>query len=301
MSRRDGRLTRNWLAFLLALALAAFVGGAGAQRVTVRPGLSGHAVVLVQPMVRAQLAAAWDSAVIGSPERIYCLAYTTDTTPQSRAVVYSVILAWPAQMKEAAPAMALGACPKDMRTPGVRVTSLHTHPPFTCYGADGRTDCRAGGVWAWDCSHSDTDSATYRRNRYPVALVQCDRNAFAPYFDPHVTASATTLAPTPSGVLRYGASRYALLVGVVAGGIVDRDRGGYREPWAARATWTGADKQAHAGLGFGIGTLYGARWGCGAGIGFELVQSIGGKGSVPDALVTCASAGVGALARRWVR
>lgn len=112
------------------------------------------------------------------------------------------------------------------------------------------------------------------------------------------TASTTSPAPSVLTASRIRAARRVLVVGAVVAGRVDRDAGGYPEPWNARATWTGQDKQAHAGLGFGLGAVFGARATCAAGAGFELAQSIGGKGSVPDALVTCAGGMVGALARK---
>jgi hypothetical protein len=88
---------------------------------------------------------------------------------------------------------------------------------------------------------------------------------------------------------------------VAAGGaaaLLDPDRGGYAERWSARSTWTGQDKQAHGGIGFGLGATFGARWTCATATAFELVQGARGYSSVPDAMVTCASAFAGSGVRR---
>lgn len=284
----------RWLsAFVVGLLLG--MAAATSVQAQARPGLSGAAVVLVRDDVRAQLAARWDSIKVGDPERLYCAIYATDTTA-SRALVYTVFAALPAVMDSSSPTRTYGTCP--IRATGARVTSIHTHPSFTCSGADGRSECRPGGVWQYDCTPSDLDSATYRHHRMPFALVQCDRHAFAPYFDPSVTSDLSR-APAPRGASAFSASRTALVVGAAFGaGLLDQDRGGYREPWGARATWAAQDKQAHSGVGFGLGALAGARAGCLAGAAFEVAQSLGGKGSIPDALVTCAGAVSGALLRK---
>ena len=120
---------------------------------------------------------------------------------------------------------------------------------------------------------------------------------------PTVIASMSSTRPTtprladaPRG-WRSNAGMLLVGLGGVAGWF-DRDIGGYAEPWSARSTWTGQDKQAHGGMGFGLGATVGARWTCAAGAAFELVQGARGYASVPDGVVTCASAIAGAGLRR---
>jgi hypothetical protein len=134
--------------------------------------------VWIYPSVREHLAQDWraDSAAYLRNERAYCLQYFTEKRHDGMDDLF-VVGAVRAKETDVTPRSVTARCP----APGMLL--LHTHPPHTCaLVKDGKIACFPGGPGAYACQPSRMDEGTLRLRRDPVAFIQCDERALAPYF-----------------------------------------------------------------------------------------------------------------------
>lgn len=139
--------------------------------------LKGQDFVVIDPAVRATLAAAWDTHNPGQTERAYCATYRHD---QRWGVdVFRVTRIHRARTLASTDSDILYEC-RDDEVP------LHTHPPTTCDSAR----CRFGGPDAYECFPSELDLASLTAPPpAPFGLIQCDRNAIIFYFPKLIRSS----------------------------------------------------------------------------------------------------------------
>ena len=126
--------------------------------------------VVVDSVVRAQLAAVWDATNAAQSERGYCVGYTLGH--QWGVPVYRVWAIEPAKVVASSQYGILSECPD-----AHGIAFLHTHPPVTCTDS-----CRIGGVDAYECFPSELDQASLDESKEPFGLIQCSREAIVFFF-----------------------------------------------------------------------------------------------------------------------
>lgn len=171
-------------AVLLGIGLLLIVATCCAQ--TFAPGPSTRLADIrdvptfwIADSVKAQLAADWTDS-LGQRERAYCLTYTVNrplTNWNGPEDVFWIVGAVLAPMSAQTPTSVSFNCPKG-------TVALHTHPPQTrLFTTDGVLYLPEGQE-ARQCWPSRTDRAALMLQHQPLGMVQCDRHALVPYWNP---------------------------------------------------------------------------------------------------------------------
>lgn len=127
--------------------------------------------------MRAYFATEWDkhSGDALQTERAYCVGYRTLTHKIFGTYLFVIVSARPAQVTHATQtSVVFKSCAADE-------AAIHIHTPTTCTT---ETECRIGGVEAYNCEESDLDKATLSRSQTPFAGTQCDRFGISFHYHP---------------------------------------------------------------------------------------------------------------------
>lgn len=124
-------------------------------------------------------------------ERGYCLQYQLDFWGQE--IAYRVTQIARAKVVESGPGYIAFECPK-----GPNRAELHVHPATSCLGRNG--PCFPGGVYAYQCIESDTDSRNLSYKGQAFGMIQCSREAVIAFW-PKFRAESAPLPNMRSGCI----------------------------------------------------------------------------------------------------